>query len=117
MSYPSKDEAVSRYVGACKQFDKENAVSAFNLNSVVRLWDKAQQEGSWGESERNDEILGKYAKIPETVMNSIKGLLAHNRKLSDILFEGKGLDNANDLDTYLAEKQKFWDDLRDMMKD
>lgn len=116
MSYPSKDEAVSRYVGACKQFDKENALSACNLNSVVSIWTKAQQEGSWGESEGKDELLSKYAKMPESVINSIKGLLAHNRKICDILFEGKGLDDANDLEKYLEGKQKFWDDLRDMMK-
>jgi hypothetical protein len=108
MSYPSKEEAVKRYVASCKQFDKENATSSMNLWSAVRLWEKGQQEGSWGESERNDEILAKYAKIPESIIRSIKGILDHNRKLQDILFSGEGSEEC-DLEEYLGEKKKFWE--------
>jgi WD40 repeat protein len=114
MSYPTKDEAVSRYVAACKQFDKENASSAFNLNSVVKLWDRAQQEEFWSVSDRNDEILSKYVNIPESVIKSIKGLLEHNREVSDILFSG--CDESHDLDKYIGEKKAFFSELRDIAR-
>lgn len=110
----TRDEAVDRFVMACKEFDKENAKSVFNLNSVISLWNSAQSET--GSDQRKEEILAQYRDIPESVINSVKGLIAHTKRLQNILFKGTDGDRQ-DFEEYKAEKQKFWDDLNNILKD
>jgi hypothetical protein len=83
------DEQIkNRFAAACQQFEIENATSVCNLNCAISM----HRDG-----------VEKYKNIPDSVIESVKRLIAHNNKLIAILFNGE---KEIDCKVYLEKQER-----------